>query len=116
MTGVANTAMTTTPALVTIDVNSTGSPRPGGAHERAAAPGGRAHAAELLTALMMATTILLATFALLDHVLNRTAETQARVEATQKGRQAMDTMTRAIRSSVCLSATAPAITAAAGTR
>ncbi len=70
---------------------------------------------ELLTALMMATTILLATFALLDHVLNRTAETQARVEATQKGRQAMDTMTRAIRSSVCLSATAPAITAASGT-
>lgn len=70
---------------------------------------------ELLTALVMATTILLATFALLDHVLNRTAETQARVEATQKGRQAMDTMTRAIRSAVCLSATTPSIIAASGT-
>ena len=69
---------------------------------------------ELLTALMMATVILLATFALLDHVLNRTAETQARVEATQKGRQAMDTMTRAIRSSVCLSATTPAISRRVG--
>jgi Tfp pilus assembly protein PilW len=67
---------------------------------------------ELLTALMMATVILLATFALLDHVMNRTAETQARVEATQKGRQAMDTMTRAIRSTVCLSPTTPAISQA----
>jgi hypothetical protein len=64
---------------------------------------------ELLTALAMATVIMLATFALLDHVLRRTGETQARVEATQKGRMAMDTVTRALRSSVCLSPTTPPI-------
>ena len=40
---------------------------------------------ELLTALMMSMVILLATFALLDHVLKRTGETQARVEATPEG-------------------------------
>jgi type II secretory pathway pseudopilin PulG len=67
---------------------------------------------ELLTALTMAMVILLATFALLDHVMDRTAETQARVEATQKGRQAMDTITRAVRSTVCLSPTVPAISQA----
>ena len=67
---------------------------------------------ELLTALGMATVILLATFALLDHVMKRTAETQARVEATQRGRQAMDTMSRALRSSVCLSGTVPAVSQA----
>jgi Tfp pilus assembly protein PilW len=70
---------------------------------------------ELLTALVMATVILLATFALLDHVMRRTAETQARVEATQKGRMAMDTITRALRSQVCLSATVPAVAAASDT-
>ena len=70
---------------------------------------------ELLTSLTMATVIMLATFALLDHVMKRTAETQARVEATQKGRMAMDTMTRAIRSQVCLSATAPSMVAASDT-
>jgi Tfp pilus assembly protein PilW len=64
---------------------------------------------ELLTALMMATVILLATFALLDHVLKRTSETQARVEATQKGRMAMDTISRSLRSSVCLSPTTPPV-------
>lgn len=67
---------------------------------------------ELLTALGMATVILLATFALLDHVMKRTAETQARVEASQRGRQAMDTMSRAVRSSVCLSGTVPAVSQA----
>jgi hypothetical protein len=70
---------------------------------------------ELLTALMMATVILLATFALLDHVLKRTGETQARVEATQKGRMAMDVITRSLRSSICLSPTTPPISVATGT-
>jgi Tfp pilus assembly protein PilW len=64
---------------------------------------------ELLTALMMATVILLATFALLDHVLRRTSETQARVEATQKGRMAMDTISRSLRSTICLSPTTPPV-------
>jgi Tfp pilus assembly protein PilW len=64
---------------------------------------------ELLTALMMSMVILLATFALLDHVLNRTAETQARVEATQKGRQTMDTLTRSLRSTLCITPTTPPV-------
>ena len=70
---------------------------------------------ELLTALMMAMVILLATFALLDHVLKRTGETQARVEATQKGRMTMDTITRSLRSSVCLSPSIPPLAVATPT-
>lgn len=70
---------------------------------------------ELLTALGMAVIILMATFALLEHVMMRTSETQARVESTQKGRTAMDSMTRALRSQVCLSATVPSMAAASPT-
>lgn len=70
---------------------------------------------ELMTALLMATIILMATFALLEHVMVRTAETQARVESTQKGRQAMDAITRSLRSQVCLSASVPSMAAASDT-
>ncbi len=70
---------------------------------------------ELLTALFMSTIILMATFALVEHVMRRTAETQARVESTQKGRQAMDAITRSLRSQVCLSATATSMAAASDT-
>ena len=63
---------------------------------------------ELLTAIAMSTIILLGAFGLLDTVMERTGETQARVDATQRGRQALDVMTRQLRSQVCLG-TAPAV-------
>ena len=47
--------------------------------------------------------------------MRRTAETQARVESTQKGRQAMDAITRSLRSQVCLSASVPSMAAASDT-
>lgn len=67
---------------------------------------------ELLTAMFMSGIILLAAFGLLETVMSRTGETQARVDATQRGRQTLDVMTRALRSQVCLG-TAPAIADAA---
>jgi prepilin-type N-terminal cleavage/methylation domain-containing protein len=63
---------------------------------------------ELLTAIAMSTIILLGAFGLLDTVMQRTGETQARVDATQRARQALDVMTRQLRSQVCLG-TAPAV-------
>jgi len=57
---------------------------------------------ELLIGITMATIIMLAAFALLDTAIRRTGETQARVEATQRGRQAPDVITRELRSQVCL--------------
>jgi type II secretory pathway pseudopilin PulG len=64
---------------------------------------------ELLTAISMSMIILLGAFAVLDTVMTRTVETQARVEATQRGRQALDVMTRQLRSQVCLDGSTPAI-------
>ena len=67
---------------------------------------------ELLIAMTAGMVILLAGFGLLETVLKRTGETQLRVEATQRGRQALDVMTRQLRSQVCLNATTPAVAAA----
>jgi type II secretory pathway pseudopilin PulG len=64
---------------------------------------------ELLTAMTMSMVILLAAFGLLDTAMKRTTETQLRVEATQRGRQALDILTRQLRSQVCLNATTPAL-------
>jgi prepilin-type N-terminal cleavage/methylation domain-containing protein len=64
---------------------------------------------ELLTAISMSVIVLLGAFGVLDTVMSRTVETQARVEATQRARQALDVMTRQLRSQVCLDATTPAI-------
>jgi type II secretory pathway pseudopilin PulG len=64
---------------------------------------------ELLITISMSMIIALGAFALLDTSMTRTAETQARVEATQRGRQALDVMTRQLRSQVCLSASVPAM-------
>jgi len=59
---------------------------------------------ELLTTMWIAMVILLAGFALLDFVMKRANETEQRVEATQRGRIAMDLITRQLRSEVCLDA------------
>jgi type II secretory pathway pseudopilin PulG len=64
---------------------------------------------ELLITISMSMIIALAAFGLLETAIKRTGETQARVEATQRGRQALDVMTRQLRSQVCLSATVPAM-------
>ena len=64
---------------------------------------------ELLITVSMSMVIALAAVALLETAMKRTGETQARVEATQRGRQALDVMTRQMRSQVCLTATVPAM-------
>lgn len=51
----------------------------------------------------------------LDSTLRISRTTQSRVDTSQRGRIAMETITREIRSQVCLSATAPALTTATST-
>jgi prepilin-type N-terminal cleavage/methylation domain-containing protein len=67
---------------------------------------------EMLTAMAIAMFISLAAFALIGFTMTRAAEVQGRVEASQKGRMAMDIITRQLRSQVCLSSTVPPIAAA----
>jgi prepilin-type N-terminal cleavage/methylation domain-containing protein len=69
---------------------------------------------ELLIAIIIAVIVSLAAFSLIEVVMRRTAETQGRVEASQKGRAAMDTITRQLRSQVCLSSSIPPMAAADG--
>jgi|tagenome__1003787_1003787.scaffolds.fasta_scaffold20788029_2 prepilin-type N-terminal cleavage/methylation domain-containing protein len=58
---------------------------------------------ELLVAISIAMIVSLAAFALLEFTLKRTGEVDQRVDATQRGRLYMDTITRQLRSQVCLS-------------
>ena len=57
---------------------------------------------ELLIALVIAMIVSLATFALIDTTMSRSAETTGRVDAVQRGRGAMDTISRQLRSQVCV--------------
>lgn len=57
---------------------------------------------ELITTLVMLMIITLAAFALLETAMRRTSDTQARVEANQRGRQALDIITRQLRSQTCI--------------
>ena len=68
---------------------------------------------EMLIAISIALVVSFAAFTLIEVVMRRTAETQGRVEASQKGRAAMDTMTRQLRSQVCLATNVPPMAAAA---
>src|SRR3954452_21928871 len=70
---------------------------------------------ELLIAISVGSVIMLATFAMLDSSVTLTGTTQKRVDATQRGRQAMDTITSQLRSQVCPNAAASAIVGAGGT-
>jgi type II secretory pathway pseudopilin PulG len=63
---------------------------------------------ELLVTLTIAMIITLATFSLVEVTMGRSGEIAARVDAVQRGRSAMDLMTRQLRSQVCLGPTAPA--------
>ena len=66
---------------------------------------------ELLAGMAIAMVILLAAFDLLDTTVSVTAKTQARTEATARGRQALDTMERSLRSEVCLDKDQPIVDA-----
>jgi prepilin-type N-terminal cleavage/methylation domain-containing protein len=64
---------------------------------------------ELLTAITIALIVSLAAFALIEFTLKKTGEVDQRVDATQRGRAIMDTITRQLRSQVCLSPTISAM-------
>ena len=57
---------------------------------------------EVLVTLTIATIITLATFSLVEVTMGRSGEVAARVDAVQRGRSAMDDMSRQLRSQVCL--------------
>jgi prepilin-type N-terminal cleavage/methylation domain-containing protein len=64
---------------------------------------------ELLIALSIALIISLATFSLVELTMKKSGEVSARVNASQRGRLAMDTITRELRSQVCISSKTPAM-------
>jgi prepilin-type N-terminal cleavage/methylation domain-containing protein len=64
---------------------------------------------ELLIGIVMALIISLATFSLLDFSIKRAGEVDQRVDATQRGRGLMETLTRELRSQVCLDANTAAM-------
>ncbi|HYM57653.1 MAG TPA: hypothetical protein VES79_06785 [Solirubrobacteraceae bacterium] len=70
---------------------------------------------ELVVAMSLGMGILLIAFALLDRSLGLSNEVGDRVDAVQRGRLAMDTITRQLRSQVCLGAVPALVTAQADT-
>jgi prepilin-type N-terminal cleavage/methylation domain-containing protein len=70
---------------------------------------------ELLITLVIALVVSLATFSIVELVMKKSGETAARVEATQRGRLVMDTITRQLRSQVCISSQTPAMYSATAT-
>jgi prepilin-type N-terminal cleavage/methylation domain-containing protein len=67
---------------------------------------------ELLVAMMIGLVTMSAAIALLQTAQRQSTATAARVNATQRGRVLMDTMTRELRSQVCYSPTVPALISA----
>jgi type II secretory pathway pseudopilin PulG len=66
---------------------------------------------ELIAGMAIAIVVLLAAFDLLDTTVSLTTKTQARTVATARGRQALDTMERSLRSEVCLDKDHPIVDA-----
>jgi prepilin-type N-terminal cleavage/methylation domain-containing protein len=64
---------------------------------------------ELLVAMVIGMIVSLAAFSLIETTMRRTGDTTSRVDTTQRGRAAMDFITRELRSQVCVQATAPAM-------
>ncbi|HEX7297694.1 MAG TPA: prepilin-type N-terminal cleavage/methylation domain-containing protein [Solirubrobacteraceae bacterium] len=62
---------------------------------------------ELLAAITIGMIVLLAAFDLMDNSLAVSGQVSARTEASQRGRGAIDQMTRAVRSQVCVNGNAP---------
>jgi prepilin-type N-terminal cleavage/methylation domain-containing protein len=69
---------------------------------------------ELLIALSMSLIVAAAALTLVDVTMRKTDDTQNRVASVQRGRLAMDTITRQLRSQVCLNTTTPAMAPPAG--
>lgn len=70
---------------------------------------------ELMIGLSIGLVVILGGMTILDSVLRISRTTQSRVDSSQRGRTAMENITRELRSQVCLSATAPALTTATAT-
>lgn len=66
---------------------------------------------ELLIAMVVGLIVLATALGVLDGTIRRSKEVEDRVDATQRGRLAMDILTRAVRSQVCLSPARPAVVA-----
>jgi prepilin-type N-terminal cleavage/methylation domain-containing protein len=69
---------------------------------------------EMLTALVIGSLVMVVAFGLMGFTVKRAGEVAGRVEATQKGRGAMDILTQHLRSQVCLNSTTPPIATADG--
>jgi prepilin-type N-terminal cleavage/methylation domain-containing protein len=69
---------------------------------------------EMLVAISMALIVSLATFSLIEFTMRRSAEISGRVDANQRGRVAMETITRQLRSQVCQPSGTPPIFSRAG--
>jgi type II secretory pathway pseudopilin PulG len=67
---------------------------------------------ELIVAMVIGMGTLLAVFAVLDTSVKQSNAVAGRVNATQRGRLAMDTITRQLRSQVCYSPIVPALVSA----
>ena len=70
---------------------------------------------ELMIGMGIGLLVILGGMTILDSTLRISRTTQGRVDSAQRGRIAMETITRELRSQVCLSATAPALTTATAT-
>ena len=66
---------------------------------------------ELITAMAVGLIVLMGAFMLLDHASSASRAISDRQDAVQRGRAAMETITRTLRSQVCLGATTEPITA-----
>jgi prepilin-type N-terminal cleavage/methylation domain-containing protein len=64
---------------------------------------------ELLVAVTIGMVILMAAFMVLDRTISASGQIADRTEALQRGRTAMDLMTRELRSQVCLGTTKPIV-------
>jgi prepilin-type N-terminal cleavage/methylation domain-containing protein len=67
---------------------------------------------ELIVAMTIGTMTVLAVYGVLETTMKQTTRIAGRVNATQRGRIAMDIMTRQLRSQVCYSPTVPALVSA----
>jgi len=64
---------------------------------------------ELLVAMTIAMVVSLAAFSLIEFVMKQTGQATGRIDATQRGRIAMETITRQLRSQVCLPSGTPSM-------
>jgi prepilin-type N-terminal cleavage/methylation domain-containing protein len=64
---------------------------------------------ELITAISIGMIVLMAAFMVLDRTISASGQIADRSEALQRGRQAMSTMTRELRSAVCVGNTFPIV-------